>query len=60
MNVREFQELMQAGHGRAMVYAQEHDVGEFREVILDACLECYSIDPQIEGTRAGYNGAGRG
>lgn len=37
-----------------MVYAQEHDVSEFRDVILDACLQCYSIDPQIEGTRAGY------
>ncbi len=37
-----------------MVYAQEQDVSEFRDVILDACLQCYSIDPQIEGTRAGY------
>jgi hypothetical protein len=54
LSEKEFQELMQAGHGRAMLYAAEHDVSEFREVILDACLRCYSIDPQIEGTRAGY------
>jgi len=54
MDVRAFQELIQAGHGRAMLYAREHDVSEFRAVILDACLHCYSADAQIEGPRAGY------
>jgi hypothetical protein len=49
-----FQELMQAGHGRAIVYAQEHDVSEFRDVILDACLQCYALEPSFEGTRADY------
>lgn len=27
---------------------------EYRDVILDACLRCYSYDHQIEGTRASY------
>src|ERR1700681_4634585 len=27
---------------------------EYRGVILDACLHCYSYDTQIEGTRADY------
>jgi hypothetical protein len=54
LSEKEFQELIQAGHGRAIVYAQEHDVGEFRNVILDACLHCYAVEPSIEGTRAAY------
>jgi len=54
MDVRAFQELIQAGHGRAMVYAQEHDVSGFRDVLLDACLKCYSVDPRFEATRANY------
>lgn len=54
MSELEFQELIQAGHGRAIVYAQEHDVSEFREVILDDCLHCYALEPSFEGTRADY------
>jgi len=34
--------------------AREHDVRPFRDLILDACLNCYAIDPQGEGTRADY------
>ncbi len=37
-----------------MLYARHNDVRRFRDVILDACLHCYSVDPQSEGTRAGY------
>ncbi len=40
------------GLGRALIYARDHDVSEYREVILDACIHCYSYDTQIEGTRA--------
>lgn len=36
------------------MYAQDHDVSDFRDLILDACLHCYAYDPQIEGTRGDY------
>ncbi len=45
---------MHLGLGRALVYARDHDVRQYRDVILDACLHCYSYDIQIEGTRADY------
>lgn len=45
---------MRLGLGRAILYAQRHDVRECREAILDACLHCYSYDIQIEGTRSSY------
>lgn len=54
MNESSFQELIKAGLGRGMIYARDNDVRRFRDVILDACLHCYSVDPQSEGTRAGY------
>lgn len=54
MTQDEFREYLWAGHGRAAVYARSHDVAAFRDVILDACLYCRAIDPQCEGTRAGY------
>lgn len=54
MTENEFREFLWAGHGRAAAYARTHDVGAFREVILDACLNCRAVDPQCEGTRAGY------
>jgi hypothetical protein len=49
-----FQELIKSGLERAILYARDNDVRPFRDVILDACLHCYSADPQTEGTRAGY------
>jgi hypothetical protein len=54
VNESSFQELIKAGLGRGIIYARDNDVGPFRDVILDACLHCYSVDPQSEGTRAGY------
>lgn len=45
---------MAKGLGRAILYAQSHDVRGFRDLFLDACLHCYAYDPQIEGTRADY------
>jgi len=54
VNKSNFQELIKAGLGRGILYARDNDVRPFRDVILDACLHCYSADPQSEGTRAGY------
>jgi hypothetical protein len=54
MDESEFQELIQLGKGRAIIYARDNSVEQFQDVILDACLHCYSIDPQSEGTRADY------
>jgi hypothetical protein len=50
----EFREAVQSGLGRAFLYAQEQDVTPYRDIILDACLHCYSVDEQFEGTRAPY------
>jgi hypothetical protein len=54
MNAQQFRESLHLGLGRAILYARDHDVPEYREVILDACLHCYSYDVEIEGTRADY------
>jgi len=54
MTRSEFQELLKIGLGRAIVYARDHDCEPFREIILDACLHCYSFDVQCEGTRADF------
>ena len=50
----EFREAVRSGLGRAILYARENDVSVFRDIILDACLHCYSADAQSEGTRAPY------
>ncbi len=50
----QFREALQLGLGRAILYARSHNLNEFRDVILDACLTCYSYDIQTEGTRASY------
>ena len=54
MDVAEFRRALHLGLGRATIYAREHDVHAFREVILDACLHCYAYDVQLEGTRGSY------
>jgi hypothetical protein len=54
MDQSEFRRWVQSGFGRTILYAREHDVEEFRDLILDACLHCYAYDAQIEGTRADY------
>jgi hypothetical protein len=54
MSDTEFQDLVKSGLGRAIIYARENDVRPFRDMILDACLHCYSVDAQSEGTRAAY------
>ncbi|MBZ5727894.1 MAG: hypothetical protein LAP87_23235 [Acidobacteriia bacterium] len=54
MDQTQFQDVLRLGLGRAILYARLHDLREFREVILDACLHCYSYDIQCEGTRGMY------
>jgi hypothetical protein len=54
MDENESRRLLHLGSERAIIYAKEHDVRNFRDVILDACLHCYAYDPQCEGTRADY------
>ena len=54
MTADEFRRLTHNGHGRAIVYAAEHDVECFRESIVDLCLHCRAYDPQIDGTHAVY------
>ena len=54
VNKEQFRNALHLGLGQAIIYARDHDVDEFRDVILDACLHCYSCDPQCEGTRSAY------
>lgn len=54
MDRNQFARALHQGLGRAILYARNHDVSEFRDVILDACLHCYAFDTQMEGTRAAY------
>jgi hypothetical protein len=54
MDESEFRRALHFGFGRAILHAREHDVRSFAPLILDACLNCYSIDPQCEGTRADF------
>ena len=54
MDKDQFRRLLQTGHGRPILYARDHDVQDFRNLILDACLHCRAYDPQMEGTRAFY------
>ncbi len=54
MDEDQFRHLLQLGHGRAILYARDHSVEGFRNVILDACLHCRAYDAQMEGTRASY------
>ncbi len=54
MDEDQFRHLLHLGHGRAILYASSHDIQDFRQIILDACLHCHAYDPQIEGTRASY------
>jgi hypothetical protein len=54
LNEAQFRESLRLGLGRAILYARDYDVSEFRNVILDACLHCYSHDVQSEGTRGSY------
>jgi hypothetical protein len=54
VNKNDLRKALHLGLGRAILYAQHHDMREFRDVILDACLHCHAYDIQIEGTRASY------
>ncbi len=38
MNAQQFRKSLHLGLGRAFIYARDHDMREYRDVILDACL----------------------
>lgn len=54
MDESSFRRAVRQGLGRAILYARGNDVSEYREVILDALLNCYSVDVSSEGTRAPF------
>ncbi len=54
MNRDQFSRALHLGLGRAVLHARNHDVSEFRDVILDACLHCRVYDPQSEGIQVAY------
>jgi hypothetical protein len=54
VDAKQFREILRLGLGRAILYAKSSDLSGFRDILLDACLHCYSYDIQCEGTRASY------
>jgi hypothetical protein len=50
----QLREVLRLGLGRAILEAHRNDLRQFRDAILDACLHCYAVDAQSEGTRASY------
>jgi hypothetical protein len=54
MDKNQFQRQLRLGLRRPILYARNHDVRQFRDLILDACIHCYAWDPQIEGARTDY------
>ncbi len=40
--------------GRAILHVRKYGDAGLQEEILEACLHCWALDPQIEGTRASY------
>jgi hypothetical protein len=54
VDAAEFTRSLHVGLGRALIYSREHDVRQFRDVILDACLHCYAYDGLLYGTHGAY------
>jgi len=54
MRTIDFAKMLELGLGRAVLYAREHDMTPFRDMILNACLHCQSYDAQLDGTRGAY------
>jgi len=46
-----FRLALATGHGRAMIHAERHGVGEFRDVVLEACGRWVGYDAQVDGYR---------
>jgi len=53
-NPIEFQKMLHAGMGRAILFLMNQDAAQYRDVILDACLHNYAYDQQCEGSRRVY------
>jgi hypothetical protein len=43
---------LRTGHGRALQHVQSHGAHGLERLIIDACLECQSYDPQCEADKA--------
>ena len=54
MEAQEFERLLHIGLGRAILFAQTHDLAPYSDRILHACLHNIAYDPQCEGSRARY------
>lgn len=54
MNRDQFRDALHKEFGRAILFARDNDASEFRDLILDACLNCYAFDVQIEGARGSF------
>ncbi|MGI8858433.1 MAG: hypothetical protein ACR2JW_22045 [Thermomicrobiales bacterium] len=52
MEVEEFQRILSAGLGRAILYLRDHDATPYRTVILHDCIQGGGYDRQVEGSRA--------
>jgi hypothetical protein len=50
----EFNQWLQKGLGRAVVYIKKHDPKPLRETVLHACTHNLTYDPQCEGDRETY------
>lgn len=49
-----FEHVLRAGLGRAVLYLRQHDPAPHRQTILNACLHNVALDRQLEGTRVEY------
>ncbi len=54
MNVVEFQDAIEKGLGRAILFLQDNPSPDYFDVILNACLSNTCYDPQCECSRADY------
>lgn len=54
MTKDEFRRLLNAGHGRAALYARDNDISQWRDVIEDMCVHCRAVDVTFDGTHAAY------
>src|SRR5579863_2731074 len=50
----DFEHMLGAGLGRAVLHLQQHDPIPLRPIILNACLHNITLYRQLEGTRVKY------
>lgn len=54
LKTTDFARMLKLGLGRAVLYASEHDMTPYRDLILDGCLHNRAFNTQMEGSRARY------